>query len=355
MWSMSTSGSDCDTHELNTMNKKSDSSSITTSGRKLLRPIIPRPVLPINNSTSTAPYSQNSLTTPNPNPNPPASSSCTCCFQLPKSSTLISTSTTDHYLAPIEDQSKQENNATAPLVTASSRWTPTPEQLRVLEDMYEGGTRTPTADQIKLIAGKLRRFGKIEGKNVFYWFQNHKARERQKRRRRDHRGSSTLQTEEPGFEVGQAKNNATSNCRTNSEDSVSIHRAVEASESRAQGWIQLEERELMQQRRRRTRTTQSKHATWQLMEPCPTPQAFQFMATTTRSTAPPEEALNQSMNLAPNNSFEEDKGENPQTLELFPIQTRDWIAQKGDYEVSVASIDTSFVPNQFFEFLPMRN
>lgn len=28
----------------------------------------------------------------------------------------------------------------------------------------------------------LRQYGKIEGKNVFYWFQNHKARERQKKR-----------------------------------------------------------------------------------------------------------------------------------------------------------------------------
>lgn len=140
---------------------------------------------------------------------------------------------------------------------------------------------------------------------------------------------------------------------------MSIHRAVEASESRAQqGWIQLEEeeRELLQQRRRITTTTQSKRATWQLMEPSPTPQAFQFMATTT-STAPPEEALNLSMNLAPSNnsSFEEDQGGNPPTLELFPIRTRDWRAEKGDYEASMASIDTNFVPNQFFEFLPLRN
>jgi Homeodomain len=28
----------------------------------------------------------------------------------------------------------------------------------------------------------LRQYGKIEGKNVFYWFQNHKARDRQKKR-----------------------------------------------------------------------------------------------------------------------------------------------------------------------------
>lgn len=68
-----------------------------------------------------------------------------------------------------------------PLV--STRWNPTPEQLQVLEEMYRLGIRTPTAEQIRQTAGRLRRFGKIEGKNVFYWFQNHKARERQKKHR----------------------------------------------------------------------------------------------------------------------------------------------------------------------------
>lgn len=66
---------------------------------------------------------------------------------------------------------------------SSIRWNPTPEQLLALEEMYRLGMRTPTAEQIQQIAAELRRFGKIEAKNVFYWFQNHKARERQKRRR----------------------------------------------------------------------------------------------------------------------------------------------------------------------------
>ncbi|GMY18612.1 WUSCHEL-related homeobox 1-like [Fagus crenata] len=73
------------------------------------------------------------------------------------------------------------NFNTQPLV--SSRWNPTPEQLLVLDELFRSGTRTPTAEQIQQIAAYLRQFGKIEGKNVFYWFQNHKARERQKRRR----------------------------------------------------------------------------------------------------------------------------------------------------------------------------
>lgn len=68
-------------------------------------------------------------------------------------------------------------------VMVSSRWNPTPEQLRALEELYRRGTRTPSAEQIQHITAQLRSYGKIEGKNVFYWFQNHKARERQKRRR----------------------------------------------------------------------------------------------------------------------------------------------------------------------------
>ncbi|XP_065865087.1 WUSCHEL-related homeobox 3 [Euphorbia lathyris] len=67
---------------------------------------------------------------------------------------------------------------------ASSRWCPTPEQLMILEEIYRSGIRTPNASQIQRITAHLSLYGKIEGKNVFYWFQNHKARDRQKLRRR---------------------------------------------------------------------------------------------------------------------------------------------------------------------------
>ncbi|CAH8266412.1 unnamed protein product [Arabidopsis lyrata] len=74
----------------------------------------------------------------------------------------------------------RKNNIPA---TATSRWNPTPEQITMLEELYMSGTRTPTTEHIQQIASKLRKYGRIEGKNVFYWFQNHKARERLKRRR----------------------------------------------------------------------------------------------------------------------------------------------------------------------------
>ncbi|XP_022728695.1 WUSCHEL-related homeobox 3-like [Durio zibethinus] len=67
---------------------------------------------------------------------------------------------------------------------ASTRWCPTPEQLMILEEMYRSGIRTPNASQIQQITSHLSFYGKIEGKNVFYWFQNHKARDRQKLRRK---------------------------------------------------------------------------------------------------------------------------------------------------------------------------
>ncbi|CAA6655949.1 unnamed protein product [Spirodela intermedia] len=60
---------------------------------------------------------------------------------------------------------------------------PTTDQIRILRDLYYNcGVRSPSAEQIQRISARLRQFGKIEGKNVFYWFQNHKARERQKKR-----------------------------------------------------------------------------------------------------------------------------------------------------------------------------
>ncbi|KAE8664972.1 putative respiratory burst oxidase-like protein H-like [Hibiscus syriacus] len=66
----------------------------------------------------------------------------------------------------------------------SSRWCPTQEQVMILEEMYRSGIKTPNASQIQHITSHLSLYGKIEGKNVFYWFQNHKARERQKLRRK---------------------------------------------------------------------------------------------------------------------------------------------------------------------------
>ncbi|OIT02317.1 wuschel-related homeobox 2 [Nicotiana attenuata] len=78
-----------------------------------------------------------------------------------------------------------DNNSVEMLASdtpVGSRWNPTKEQIDLLESIYRQGIRTPSAEQIQQITLRLRAFGHIEGKNVFYWFQNHKARQRQKQK-----------------------------------------------------------------------------------------------------------------------------------------------------------------------------
>ncbi|XP_047156006.1 WUSCHEL-related homeobox 6-like [Vigna umbellata] len=132
----------------------------------------------------------------------------------------------------------------------STRWSPTPVQLLVLEELYRQGTKTPSAEQIQQIASQLRQFGKIEGKNVFYWFQNHKARERQKRRRREmeenNAASSSEGLKETGCGVKETKKWAsTSNCSLHAEESA----ALDIAEKGSNGWTQFEERGIQVLRR----------------------------------------------------------------------------------------------------------
>ncbi|KAL8172029.1 hypothetical protein V2J09_023833 [Rumex salicifolius] len=80
---------------------------------------------------------------------------------------------------PTKPSPKPQESAAA----GGTRWNPTQEQIGILEMLYSRGMRTPNSQQIEHIALQLSKFGKIQGKNVFYWFQNHKARERQKLKR----------------------------------------------------------------------------------------------------------------------------------------------------------------------------
>ncbi|KAI3937905.1 hypothetical protein MKX01_027832 [Papaver californicum] len=74
--------------------------------------------------------------------------------------------------------------------TCGCRWNPTKEQISLLEGLYSQGIRTPSAEQIQEITSKLKVYGHIEGKNVFYWFQNHKARQRQKQKQEQNLNSN---------------------------------------------------------------------------------------------------------------------------------------------------------------------
>nr|POE74982.1 wuschel-related homeobox 1 [Quercus suber] len=205
-----------------------------------------------------------------------------------------------------------------PPVVVSSRWNPTPEQLRALEELYRRGTRTPSAEQIQHITAQLRRYGKIEGKNVFYWFQNHKARERQKRRRQmdlasdDHHRDNieNLNRKELGanrtvFEVEQTKNWAPhTNCSTLAEESVSIQRSAKAA------------------------VAESPYR---------------------------ENGINYFNSSVSN---EEDGCGESQTLQLFPLRSSsdgNNNINERETDISVSAMNANFTPFQFFEFLPLKN
>ncbi|KAI3886377.1 hypothetical protein MKW92_039699 [Papaver armeniacum] len=63
---------------------------------------------------------------------------------------------------------------------SSSRWKTSKEQIDMLEGFYKAGIKTPSAAEIQDMTSKLRVYGDVEGNNVFYWFQNHKARQKQR-------------------------------------------------------------------------------------------------------------------------------------------------------------------------------
>ncbi|XVF09471.1 hypothetical protein REPUB_Repub07fG0095600 [Reevesia pubescens] len=343
------------------------------NGRKL-RPLIPRPIPSANN--------------------PPCLSRIngTDFFAL------------NHQLS-VGDQNKKElHNQQA--VVVSSRWNPTPEQLRTLEELYRRGTRTPTADQIQHITAQLRRYGKIEGKNVFYWFQNHKARERQKRRRQmdsaqdDHQHSRDTDIFErkdsganrTGYEVEETKNWALpTNCSTLPEESVLIQTAAKAAvaECRADGWIQLEEGELQQRR-----NFVERNGTWQKMQlsysglppiSTNTPITAATSTATTLTTAPIPTAIRRTdpkqqlikthdlnifiapswrhnTNVLDHFNFDttrnqEDAPGESQTLQLFPLSSGHGSdnSKEKENEISVAAVTANLTPYQFFEFLPWKN
>ncbi|PRQ43092.1 putative transcription factor Homobox-WOX family [Rosa chinensis] len=81
----------------------------------------------------------------------------------------------------LQVQQPTEEGGSIQAAGSSNRWAPTPPQLRILKGLYyDKGFKYPTPEQIQEICLHLKQYGQIEDKNVFFWFQNLKARERQK-------------------------------------------------------------------------------------------------------------------------------------------------------------------------------
>lgn len=237
---------------------------------------------------------------------------------------------------------KVENNISSEeaALVVSSRWNPTPEQLKALQEMYQRGVRTPSAEEIQLIAAKLRQFGRIEGKNVFYWFQNHKARERQKRRRQPDffflENIGTLQQDPKQTSLGwkdmDAEQNkklvTTSNCILVPKGSASMHETA-VTEIRSNGWIHLDEKQQRQQQ------------------------------TCHRGTAAAKE---DKIFWADQENRDEDSNRENRVLQLFPIiggdedlipfrTTNNKMKNEIDEEELTSTFGAKIIPNRFYEFL----
>ncbi|KAI3852192.1 hypothetical protein MKX03_022992 [Papaver bracteatum] len=68
-----------------------------------------------------------------------------------------------------------------------TQWSPSEEQIRILEMLYNGGIgglRSPTVQEIEQITSQLINYGKVEVTDVYLWFQARKDPERQKQRSR---------------------------------------------------------------------------------------------------------------------------------------------------------------------------
>lgn len=64
--------------------------------------------------------------------------------------------------------------------TARQRWTPSQNQLQILEKLFDQGNGTPHKTRLKEITAELSQHGQIAETNVYNWFQNRKARAKRK-------------------------------------------------------------------------------------------------------------------------------------------------------------------------------
>lgn len=62
------------------------------------------------------------------------------------------------------------------------RWNPKPEQISILEAIFNSGMVNPPRDEIRKIRTQLQEYGQVGDANVFYWFQNRKSRSKHKLR-----------------------------------------------------------------------------------------------------------------------------------------------------------------------------
>ncbi|KAH6790331.1 homeobox-3 [Perilla frutescens var. frutescens] len=101
------------------------------------------------------------------------------------------------------------------------RWNPRPEQIRILEGIFNSGMVNPPRDEIRKIRAQLQEYGQVGDANVFYWFQNRKSRSKHKQRQL-HSSKSQPQTTTPPPAFSTPSPSSSSSDKTSSEKSPSM-------------------------------------------------------------------------------------------------------------------------------------
>ncbi|RWR74994.1 WUSCHEL-related homeobox 1 [Cinnamomum micranthum f. kanehirae] len=299
-----------------------DSNIADSFNSKKLRPLIPMSAITATNSTSTTTISSPHSTETHGSD----------FFSLQ-----------DHLGTP-EPGKRQLNDQ-----PVSSRWSPTPEQLLVLEDLYLRGTHTPSAEQIRNITAQLRRFGKIEGKNVFYWFQNHKARERQKRRRQTEAASlmgdcnvEVLERKDSGWSARRFQVEGCKSCLSAMNYNINVEEAsmYHAESRRRDEWLQ-QNQELQSER------LPEMHATGHMANLSSPPHLVNtknYSKVVVSALSTQKILINEDFNVG------DDEWGRSQTLNLFPIHS-DGSIFEDKMEAPVTAPMLNLSPYHFFEFL----
>ncbi|XP_009797138.1 WUSCHEL-related homeobox 11 isoform X2 [Nicotiana tabacum] len=90
-----------------------------------------------------------------------------------------------------------------------SRWNPKPEQILILESIFNSGMVNPPKDETVRIRKILEQFGAVGDANVFYWFQNRRSRSRRRQRQIQ---ASLNATNENSRSGGEQAANCSSGC-----------------------------------------------------------------------------------------------------------------------------------------------
>ncbi|CAA7406149.1 unnamed protein product [Spirodela intermedia] len=99
-----------------------------------------------------------------------------------------------------------------------TRWTPKPEQILILESIFNSGMVNPPKDETVKIRKLLQNFGPVGDANVFYWFQNRRSRSRRRQRQMQATLAGTTRT--GGGATGHQASSSTATSSSASSTSV---------------------------------------------------------------------------------------------------------------------------------------